>query len=346
MQEYKLALIGYGGVNQAMASLLTKAPDQLAEKLGFKLRIVAISDSYFGAAKMPQGLSAETLNCLTLDEGCLSALPGGYARADNYTIITQSGADIIVEATVTDATTGQPAVEHCEWAFTHGKHLVTTNKGPVALAGNRLTALANKHCCRFEYEGTVMSGTPVLRFVKNQLKGCAINGFEGVLNGTCNYVLGLMEQRAAYSAALADAQQRGYAEANPEADVEGYDVRLKVVILANELFNAQLTPNDVSCAGITEITPELIEQATQEGARWKLIGKAQLQPDGSVKASVSPQKLPPTHALHGVNGAQNAISFATDLLGDVAVFGPGAGKIETAYALLSDIIAIHQSQRK
>ncbi|MCY1306484.1 Homoserine dehydrogenase [compost metagenome] len=173
------------------------------------------------------------------------------------------------------------------------------------------------------------------------MPGAAISGFEGILNGTSNYVLTRMEEGLSFADAVRQAQELGYAEADPTADVEGFDVRLKVVILANELLDARLQVSDVRCSGISGLGPADLEQARQAGARWKLIGSAQRQADGSVSASVEARRLDNGHPLAGISGATNAVTFNTELLGAVTVSGPGAGRVETAFALLSDIVAIH-----
>ena len=242
----------------------------------------------------------------------------------------------------TDSLTGQPAIQHCELALSLGKHVVTTNKGPVALAVQRLTELSKKNNCGFEFEGTVMSGTPVLRYAKDLMKGCNITGFEGILNGTSNYILSKMESGEGFTDALIDAQQQGYAEADPSADIEGKDVMLKVQILANTLLGAELTLEQIQCKGITNISCDMVSDANTKGERWKLIGKAQKNEQGKIEASVKPERITKSHPLYGIGGANNAINFKTDLLGDTTIVGPGAGKTETAFALLSDIVAIHR----
>jgi homoserine dehydrogenase len=176
------------------------------------------------------------------------------------------------------------------------------------------------------------------------LAGAEVKGFEGILNGTSNFVLGRMESGMDFASAVREAQRLGYAEADPTADVEGFDVRLKVVILANELLGANLKPEDVSCKGISNLSPGDIKAATEANSCWKLIGSAARNADGSVTGSVGPKRLSLEHPLAAVNGATNAVSFNTELLGAVTVAGPGAGRIETAYALLSDIVAIHNAQ--
>ncbi|MCY1315205.1 Homoserine dehydrogenase [compost metagenome] len=344
MDRYNIALIGFGGVNRALAQLVAERNDQWQTELGFGLNIVAVTDLNLGSVVSRNGIDARMLVETQFEKGGFARLSGGSADADNESVIKQAPADIVAEATFTNPEDGEPAVSHCRWALEAGKHVVTTNKGPVALAAAELNALARRRNARFEYEGAVMSGTPVLRMAKTMLAGSGLNGFEGILNGTSNFVLGRMEAGLDFSQALGEAQTLGYAEADPTADVEGYDVRLKVVILANELLGGALKPADVACQGISSLTVADIENAAKDGQRWKLIGSAARQGDGRITASVAPRRLSLDHQLAGVNGAVNAVSFATDMLGAVAVTGPGAGRIETAYALLSDIIAIHRAK--
>ncbi|ACI58279.1 Homoserine dehydrogenase (plasmid) [Rhizobium leguminosarum bv. trifolii WSM2304] len=341
MTVYNIALIGFGGVNRALAELIASKNPLWERDLGFRLNIVAVSDLYLGSVISPNGLDATTLVESKFAKGGFSQLSGGSAEANNEVVIKNAPADIIVEATFTNPKDGEPAVSHCRWALEGGKHVVTTNKGPVAIAAQELKALAKKNGVRFEYEGSVMSGTPVIRMVDKTLAGAELNGFEGILNGTSNFVLGRMETGMDFSAAVKEAQELGYAEADPTADVEGFDVRLKVVILANELLGANLTPDDVARKGISGLTAADIDTAKKAGSRWKLIGSAIRNADGSVTGSVEPKCLPLEHPLAAVSGATNAVSLNTELLGSVTVTGPGAGRIETAYALLSDIVAIH-----
>lgn len=344
MTQYNIALIGFGGVNRALAELIIENNAIWDAQMGFRLNIVAVSDLHLGSVISPNGIDARMLVETKFDKGGFAQLSGGSAEADNEKVIRRAPADIVVEATFTNPLDGEPAVSHCRWALESGKHVATTNKGPVALAAAELKMLAARNQVMFEYEGAVMSGTPVLRMARKTLSGVGIRGFEGILNGTSNFVLGRMESGLGFSEAVREAQQLGYAEVDPTADVEGHDVRLKVVILANELLGSKLKPQDVSCKGISDLTAADIEAAARKGYRWKLIGSASVDDEGGIDARVSPQCLPLDHPLAGVGGAVNAVSFKTVILGTVTVTGPGAGRIETAYALLSDIIAIHQAR--
>ena len=344
MDRHDIALIGFGGVNRALAQIILNRGDALAADLGFALRIVAITDLRLGSLMQADGIDLADVFAMS-DGETFAGKPGGTAAPQNEYVIRNTTADIVVEATFTNPVDGEPAISHVRAALESGKSVTTTNKGPVALGGAELNRLAAAHGVAFQYEGSVVSGTPILRFASETLKGLRINAVEGILNGTSNYVLGQMESGMTLEAAVKEAQALGYAEADPTADIEGSDVRLKVVILANELLGARLTTADVTCRGISDVSPSDIIQAAAQGKRYKLVGSAFRNATGRVTAKVEPVALPLTHPLASVSGPTNAVSFDTDLLGTVTVSGPGAGRVETAYALLSDIIAIDAHQR-
>ncbi|QIZ38832.1 homoserine dehydrogenase [Saccharopolyspora sp. ASAGF58] len=342
MRRYDLALIGFGGVNRALAALIEERGDELAQELGFALRVVAITDLRAGSLVDVDGLDLAPLLSTAPGELAFADMKGGSPDPRNEWVIREVPADIVAEATFTNPADGEPAVSHVRWALEAGKHVCTTNKGPVALHGRKLRNLAAEHGVSFEFEGSVLSGTPVLRTAQRLLSGLRITGVEGIMNGTSNFILGRLEDGADFDAAVSEAQDLGYAEADPTADVEGHDVALKVMILANEVLGADLRSGDVFREGISGITAEDIKDAADKGLRWKLVGSATRRADGSVDARVAPIALSADHPLSGIAGPVNAVAFRTDLLGTVTVSGPGAGRIETAYALLSDIIAIHQ----
>lgn len=344
MDRYDLALIGFGGVNRALAELIRDRGSELATQVGFELRVVAITDLRFGSLMQADGIDLEHVLTMEPTETFVS-LEGGNAEPRNEYVIRSSTANIVVEATFTNPVDGEPAVSHVRWALESGKNVTTTNKGPIALAGSDLKKIAADNCVKFEYEGSVLSGTPIIRFAKQQFAGLRLNGVEGILNGTSNYVLGRMEGGLSLADAVTEAQHLGYAEADPSADIEGLDVQLKVVILANELLGGSLTTADVKRVGMSAVSAEDIIAAAAEGRRWKLIGSARRNADGTITGHVAPQAVPAEHPLHGISGPTNAVTFNTDLLGDVTVSGPGAGRVETAFALLSDIIAIDNSTR-
>jgi homoserine dehydrogenase len=174
------------------------------------------------------------------------------------------------------------------------------------------------------------------------LAGAKVTELRGILNGTTNYILTQMEQGIGYDKALKQAQKLGYAEANPEGDVEAYDPAAKVTILANALMNADVNYRDVEREGIREITPEAIRKASEKSERIKLVASASIGRDGKVKAAVRPTLVPYTSILAHVGGVMNALQISTDVQPDVTIFGPGAGGDSAGYGLLNDLLIVHK----
>jgi homoserine dehydrogenase len=333
----RLILIGFGTVGQGLAELLIEKRDALVRDYGLDAQVVGIADMLKGSVADNGGLPLERVLAAVAADGDLRQLAPARFDGDVLDMIRTVDADAMLEATYTDIQTGEPATSHVRAALERGMHVVTTNKGPVALHYHELRQLAQAHGVRFLFEGAVMSGTPVLNLIRTNLAGSRVTEVQGILNGTTNYILTQMEAGLDYTSALAQAQQLGYAEAVPDADVLGWDALAKVTILANVVFGADLKPGDSPCQGITEITPALIAEARAKGQRYKLIGRVWRDGD-AVKASVAPRAVDLTHPLAGVAGATNALTITTDTLGDVTVIGPGAGRRPTGYAMLIDLI--------
>ncbi len=342
--EVKIALIGCGTVGRGLLEILDTRRSQLKAAFDFESRVVAISDLKKGSILVPDGIVIDKLFALLDGGGRIDQYYGEGSTAELLNpldMIEQCGADVVAELTYTDIKTGEPATGYIKKALRSGKHVVTSNKGPAALHYKELSGLAKKNGLVFGIEGTVMSGTPVFSLAGSGFAGNEIREVKGILNGTTNFILTKMEQDGmSYPDALKLAQELGYAEADPTADVEGFDALAKIVILSNVLLGAEIAPADVKRQGITALTGEQIQAAKEKGFRYKLIAQARRK-GPQVEASVAPQKLPLADPLAGVMGAQNALTFDTDLLGKVTIQGPGAGKLETGYAILADILAIH-----
>ncbi|MFN2123734.1 MAG: homoserine dehydrogenase [Candidatus Promineifilaceae bacterium] len=338
----RLALIGFGNVGQGFAEILVERGSELAQRYGLQLQIVAVSDLFKGSVYNPQGLDPADLLTAVRADGNLDKVQAPQRGWNALETIRSSNADVIIELSYTDLETGQPALDHIRTALQSGKHVITSNKGPVALHYQELKTLADQKGLQIGIEGTVMSGTPALRLGNDLLAGAGIQRIQGILNGTTNYILTRMEAGASYTEALADAQALGYAEADPTGDVEGFDAAGKAVILANLLLDAGLKMVDVQRTGISKLTPQDIIEAAAAGERWKLIALVEQTNEG-VRASAQPLRLPLSHPLASVSGATNAITYSTDLLGDVTLFGPGAGRAETGYAIVGDLLAIHKN---
>ena len=344
--EHRIGLIGCGTVGQGLLEILDKKREFLRDAYGFEACVVAISDKIRGSLLVPEGIDIPAVLGVLGRGGNLTdypkAAPGQAEPLDPLDMIEKTDAGIIAELTYTNIQTAEPATSYIRKALRTGKHVVTSNKGPAALYYRELQDLARKNGLQFRIEGTVMSGTPVFHLAESGLAGNHVLEAQGILNGTTNFILSKMETEGMeYAAALKLAQELGYAEADPTADVEGFDALAKIVILSNVLMGGSLKTSDVPRKGISSISKADVAAAKKAGTRYKLIAHAKKEAGGIV-ASVSPQKLPLSDPLAGVMGAQNALSLQTDLVGKVTIQGAGAGKTETGFAILSDLLAIHR----
>jgi homoserine dehydrogenase len=333
----RLGLIGFGSVGQGLAQILAEKHAQLHAQYGVDLQICGVITRSRGSLFNPAGIDPAAL---------LTAMTSGgltvYPDADGLTrdisaseLATSPHIDVLVELSPTNLRDGQPALDLCRSALSSGKHVVLANKGPVAVDYAGLLALAKSADRAVMFEATVTSGTPSIRLAREALAGCTVSAVRGILNGTTNYMLTQMESGRTFDDVLAEAQRLGYAEADPTADVDGFDAASKLIILSATLFGHAPAMADLSVTGIRGLTPDDIAEAAAQGQRWKLI--AQATPDG---ARVQPVKLPLSHPLAGVAGTTNAVTFSTDLLGDITLIGVGAGGKQTGFAVLNDLLAI------
>jgi len=342
MQTIRLLMIGLGNVGQGLLTILAEQRQALEASYGLRFSVVGVNDLRMGSLADPAGIPLENLLAAAA-QGDLRTIPAEIRERSVEEMLNGLEYDVLVEASYTDLRSGEPATSYIRQALCAGRHVVTTNKGPIALHYPELQSLAEQNSVQIGFEGTVMSGTPALFLGMKWLKAAEIHRVQGIFNGTTNFILTKMEQGKDYAEALAEAQRLGYAEADPSGDVEGYDAAGKVVILANVLMGKSITLQDVDRQGITHLTLDDIEQARREGQRWKLIGSLEVS-EGTIKASVKPLALPLSNPLAQVMGATNAITYTTRYLGDVTLVGAGAGRLETGYALLADILSIYRKE--
>jgi homoserine dehydrogenase len=335
----RIVLIGFGTVGQSFVKLIDEGEDYLRNRYGLEFELVAVSDIIKGSVMDPEGLDKAELLKLVTKTGSIKSYSQNDSGFDSVESIRKSDADVVVEVSWTNLETGEPGITHIREALSLGKHVVTSNKGPIALAYHELNSLAKEKGVQLRYECTVMSGTPAIILGSEGLAGNKVMGFRGVLNGTTNFILSRMEQGATYESALKEAQGFGYAEVDPSADVEGWDAVGKTVILANTLMGARLKPLDVKRQGITGITVRDIEESKKRGGALRLVAEAWTE-GSKVEAKVSPKTVDSRDPLARLSGALNALTITTEGLGDVTIIGKGAGGVETGHGIISDLIAI------
>jgi len=330
-------LIGCGVVGQSFARILIRREAELVKNYGFHPRVVAMVDRE-GAAVNPKELDLEKMLSSKVEKGTVAAnREYGRLAMSALDVIESVEAEVMVEATPTNIKDGEPGLSHIKTAFKTGKHVVTTNKGPLALALPVLTELANYNKVYLKFSGTVGAGTPVLELAKKCLLGDRIVSIRGILNGTTNYILTEMDEKhITFQQALENAQKLGYAESDPSMDVDGIDAACKLVIMANWIMNKKVTLRDVGVQGIRNVTPQALEEAAKRNCTMKLIGSI------NDNLKVKPTEIS-RHDPLSVGGVLNAVTFVSEFAGEETIIGRGAGGMETASAILRDLLDIKQN---
>jgi len=340
----RLAIIGFGNIGQEFARLLLSKRDWLRSR-GLIVEVVAIATRTRGSLLSEKGLDLERALQEIGSRGTLRGYGPEVTDLPPLELIERCEADIMVELTTLNIESGEPALSHVRTALETGMSVVTANKGPVAYAYDSLKALADAHGVHFRFEGTVMDGTPVFSLVERTLPGCNILGIEGVLNCTTNFILTEMAQGRSMAEAVREAQRRGFAEADPSLDIDGWDAAAKIAALANVLMGAQTTPKQVERTGIRDITDEAVRGALAEGRKIKLIARAE-RADGSVKTSVRPELVESGSPFWSVDGTSSAITLSTDLMGELTIIEANPTLLQTAYAIFSDMLLIAEAVRR
>ena len=263
------------------------------------------------------------------------AIPRSLLVDSANSILSDSAIDIVVE-TIGGTDVAGDLIER---ALDRGCHVVTANKALIGSQGPRLHALAARRGVALRYEAAVGGALPLLRTIDDALASDPIEGFVGVLNGTCNAILGAMEQGASFAEALADAQQNGYAEADPSEDIEGTDSAHKLSILIQRAFGAAVITPRLRYRGIVGIDGEALRRYRKRGYRMKLLAAARRDRDG-IAAEVAPALVPCEHPLGALEGAQNGVLFYARDAGELYLRGVGAGRPATSSAILSDLTSV------
>ncbi|AEB94392.1 homoserine dehydrogenase [Metallosphaera cuprina] len=297
--------LGYGNVGKALRKMIKER----GEKTGLNVKIEAVVNR--------SGIMLED------SDNFIKNKEGGPIDALNMT-----NPDVIIDVSSANYESGEPSLSLYREALSRGIHVVTANKAPLALRYGEIMDLAKKHSASVGFQATVMSGTPSINLLR-LMRGLKIVKIRGILNGTTNYILTRMHQGLEYDQALKEAQALGYAETNPEHDVNGFDAAAKLTILTNFAMGLNLSIKDVVFSGI-----ENIRKSSLKGKKVKLIAYS----EGRF-AKVSPEEITKEDPLYNVEGVMNALDIHSDIQ-EVVIMGPGAGPQNAAFGLFSDIVLI------
>jgi homoserine dehydrogenase len=330
----RIILCGFGVVGQSLVKLFNSRSEDLYAKYGLKPRVVGVFDSK-GSAIDSSGLDLERLVETKKKFGTVK----NYAETKNdmsgLDIIKNLEAEVLIETTASNYKDAEPGMTHITSAMKKGMHVISVNKGPLALAFPCLLELATYNQVVLKFSGTVGGGTPILDYAKDSLRGERITSFAGILNGTTNYILTNMANGLSFDSALKDAKDKGYVEADESLDLDGLDAAAKLVILANWIMGMKVTMPDIKCTGIRKVTSEDIKKAAKKKCAIKLIASCDRE------LEVAPKEVSIDDPLC-VNGTLNAIAFTSEHSGTQTIIGKGAGGMETASSILRDLLDIRQ----
>lgn len=323
----RIGLIGLGTVGTGVARILHDSAESVQSRAGGPLHIAAVA-------------------VRNLDKVRSFTFPGDMVGTDPERIVTDPSISIVVELVGCPGGSTDPARTWILEALRRGKHVVTANKEVVAKHGTELFAAANDYDGALYFEAAVAGGIPIIKTLQESLVGNRVEAMMGIINGTTNYMLSKMSHDGApFEDVLREAQDKGYAEADPTSDVGGHDAAYKLAILASIAFETRIPVDAISCEGITRITPEDIAHATELGYVIKLLAIAK-QSEAGVEVRVHPTLIPHSHPLAAVHGVFNAIFVRGDAVGDLMLYGQGAGMMPTASAVVADIVDASQNIRR
>ncbi len=326
----EVAITGFGTVGQGVAEVVHSRKAFFKDAFGQNVNIVGAFDSSSMVCSS-KGLDPMIL----LKRKKTTGKVGTEPLSDVLGFIREGEFDTLIDVTPTNIIDAQPGYGYIKTALLSGKNVITSSKGPLSLHFRELSDIAKKKDVELRYEASVGGAMPVINLSRELLKGEQIYSLRGILNGTCNFILHRMkEEGLPFDQALREAQEMGYAEADPSYDIDGVDSACKLSILANAIFGMDVTYADIYRRGIRGMTEEAIALAAEQKKVVRLIASI-----SDRKLEVVPRMIPIGHPL-SIGGTLNIVQIITDLAGDITVAGRGAGRKETASAVLSDIIAL------
>lgn len=338
METLDIALLGYGNAARAFCKLLAEKAEEIKKSYGRQVRIVAIATKSKGTVADPAGLDIDGLE-RELEETGVFAHPVAWEALD---VVMNADYDVLFELTPLNIFSGQPAIDHIRHALSRKKHVVSANKGPIAWAFAELKALAERNQSCFFYETTVMDGTPVFNLVEKTLAMCKVEKIEGILNTTTNFILEELGKGMPYDQVMEEGRRRGFVEADPSLDVDGWDAAAKVTALMNVLMDAGITPLDIERQGIGDISPEDVQDAVSRGKRIKLICSGTME-EGKAKGKVCPVEVDAGELMASIQGTSSVVVITTDLMGKVTIVEHDPEIEQTAYGIFSDLLRVLES---
>ncbi len=342
MNEVRIILVGLGNLGRRFCQILLEKDALLRERYSLAFRLVGAADSG-GRASDPAGLNLARVVELktagsTVGDYPAAGRPGGTALE----LLEMAGADVLLEASPVNLDAGgEPGLSCVRQALRRGMHVVTPNKGPIVLAYAELHALAAASGVQLRFDGTVAGGLPAINLGQRDLRGAVIQRLEAVPNLTTGYVMDLLADGLSWAEAIERAREEGSLEGDGRWDLEGRDAASKLVILANAVLGQPARMQGVALTGITELKAEALQQARQNGARYRLLATAERQADGTYLLVVAPAPLAAGHPLGHLGRKQMGVAYHTDIYGMIVATIEEPDPVPSAATMLRDLLEIY-----
>ncbi len=339
MRELKIAMLGFGNAGQAFAKLLLEKQDEIKKDYNCSVKVVAITTGSRGSLVNGRGIHLKKACEDLLGSGHFDIKREDYSKWNSMEVASNVDYDVLIELTPLVIFSGQPAIDHIKEALNRSKHVITANKGPIAWDYENLRCLAQEKEVLFYHETTVMDGTPVFNLVEETLKLCKVIEVKGILNSTTNFILEELVKGKPYDEIIREGKVRGFVEADPSMDIEGWDAAAKTAALLNVLMGANTTPDQIERKGIKQITAEQMKEADSRGKTIKLLCHGFVE-NGKVIGRVGPEEIDKNDLLAGISGTSSIVKITTDLMGVVSIVEHDPEIEQTGYGVLSDLIRV------
>ena len=338
-KKLSICMIGFGNAGRAFCKMLLGQQAKIKNAYDYEVIVNTISTRSKGTLYDPEGVDIGRALREIEDFGRFSEDNPQLIQISSQEAIKNSKAQVLIELSTLSIKDGQPAISHIEAAIEKAMHVITANKGPIAWDYKSLKGLADEKGLSLLYETVVLDGAPVFNMVRDNLPGCEVLAFKGIVNSTTNFIMEEMESGSDFDTALKEAQIRGFAESDPSLDIDGWDAVGKTAALINVIMDGSVTPMDIERTGISHITAQDLKDAKAKGGKIKLLCEGYRE-GNSIKGKVYPGFVSNNDIFSNVDSTTSMLSITTDLMGEICIVERNPEIEQTAYGVFSDMLTL------
>ena len=338
-KKLSICMIGFGNAGRAFCKMLLEQQAKIKNAYDYEVIVNTISTRSKGTLYDPEGVDISRALREIEDIGRFSEDNPQLNQISSQEAIKNSKAQVLIELSTLSIKDGQPAISHIEAAIENAMHVITANKGPIAWDYKRLKGLADDKGLSLLHETVVLDGAPVFNMVRDNLPGCEVLAFKGIVNSTTNFIMEEMESGSDFDTALKEAQIRGFAESDPSLDIDGWDAVGKTAALINVIMDGSVTPMDIERTGISHITAQDLKDAKAKGGKIKLLCEGYRE-GNSIKGKVYPGFVSNNDIFSNVDSTTSMLSITTDLMGEICIVERNPEIEQTAYGVFSDMLTL------